>query len=576
MKNISITHKLLLGNLAILVIVLINAAASVSALHDARGLMRTLIDDSQPLVSKLNEFNTHLGKSSTALSTFLFTRADQQRIDYQNSIYWTGESLLELKEMPVVAQDSALADRVAAIDASFARFTSFEDELFNTTNWEHGSVAHRIVNSDLLPVMQQLQEQVDGLVFDLNQRVETDSALLVEDAEASMLINATLALAAIVLFALIVFAIHRSVTRPLRRTVAALEDVAAGDGDLSRRLEVDSGDEIGQLADAFNRFSGKLAALVDEVAGCAAQLSAAAYQMDRVAAGTNDDIQNQYAQIDEVVASIDHMSAKVRDVVDSTVEARGLAEETSRTAEAGRQVVDQSQASNSRLFDDVGNAAGVIEELVASVESISGMVDVIRGIAEQTNLLALNAAIEAARAGEQGRGFAVVADEVRTLASRTQVSTGEIQAMIEKLQADSTNAVEAMVSGREQAQQSLDHATEAGDSLAKINTTVQSMLERNRQIAAATEAQGVTADQVNGNMAAIRDLSRQTSDSAGLIASTSRHVSQLSSQLQELLGHFERRASEADAAKPDADAVESDADAVGPDADAEESPEPDS
>ncbi len=544
MKNISITHKLWLGNLAILLIVLVNAAASVSALHEARGLMRTLIDDSQPLVSKLNEFNTHLGKSSTALATFLFTRADQQRIDYQNSIYWTGESLLELREMPVVTRDAALADRIAAIDASFARFTSFEDELFNTTTWEHGSVAHQIVNSDLLPVMQQLQEQVDDLIFERNERVETDSAALVEDAEASILINATLALAAMLLFAAIVIAIHRSVTRPLRQTVAALQDVAAGDGDLSRRLEVGSGDEIGQLAEAFNRFSGKVGGLVDRVAGCAAQLSAAAYQMDRVAAGTNDDIRNQYAQIDEVVASIDTMSAKVRDVVDSTLQARNLAEETSQTAEAGKQVVDQSRASTRRLFDDVGNAAGVIEALVATVESISGMVDVIRGIAEQTNLLALNAAIEAARAGEQGRGFAVVADEVRTLASRTQDSTGEIQAMIEKLQADSKNAVEAMVSGREQAQQSLEHANQAGDSLLRINATVQGMLDMNRQIAAATETQGETADLVNGNMTAIRDLSRQTSDSADLIASTSRHVSELSSQLQTLLSQFERHPGE--------------------------------
>ncbi len=554
MKNISITHKLWLGNLAILVIVLVNAAASVSALHDARGLMRALIDESQPLVLKLNEFNTHLGKSSTALATFLFTRADQQRIDYQNSVYWTGESLLELREMPLVARDSSLRARIDAIDSSFARFTSFEDELFNTTDWEHGSVANRIVNSDLLPTMQQLQEQIDSLVSDLNDRVEADGVLLVEDAEASMLMNATLALAAILLFGLIALAIHRGVTRPLRRTVAALQDVAAGEGDLSRRLEVASGDEIGQLAEAFNLFSGKVGALVDEVAGCAAQLSTAACQMDRAAAGTNDDIQNQRAQIDEVVASIDAMSAKVRDVIDSTLEARNLAEETCQTAEAGRHVVNQSRASNSRLFDDVGNAAAVIEELVDSVESISGMIDVIRGVAEQTNLLALNAAIEAARAGEQGRGFAVVADEVRTLASRTQESTGEIQALIEKLQADSKNAVDAMVSGREQARQSLEHATEAGDSLVSINATVQGMLDKNRHIADATEAQGETADLVNGNMAAIRDLSQQTSGSASLIASTSRHVAELSEQLEVLMSHFERRADEAADGEPDVDA----------------------
>ncbi len=552
MKNVSITHKLWLGNLAILVIVLVNAAASVSALHDARRLMRALIDDSQPLVLKLNEFNTHLGKSSTALATFLFTRADQQRIDYQNSIYWTGESLIELKDMPVVARDADLRARIDAIDASFSRFTSFEDELFNTTSWEHGSVAHRIVNSDLLPTMQQLQEQIDNLVIELNGRVETDSALLVEDAEASMLLNASLALGAILLFAAIVFAIHRSVTRPLRRTVAALQDVAAGDGDLSRRLEVGSGDEVGQLAEAFNQFSGKVGALVDEVADCATQLSAAACQMDRVAVGTNEDIQNQYSQIDQVVASIESMSTKVRSVVDSTVEARNLAEETSRTAEAGKQVVDQSQASNSRLFDDVGNAAGVIDDLVNYVESISGVVDVIRGIAEQTNLLALNAAIEAARAGEQGRGFAVVADEVRTLASRTQDSTGEIQAMIEKLQADSKRAVDVMVSGREQAQQSLERATEAGDALARINATVQDMLDRNRQIATATESQGQTAVLVNDNMAAIRDLSQQTSDSASLIASTSHHVADLSGQLQALLGHFTTRARPSDEVEADA------------------------
>ncbi|MFT5503925.1 MAG: methyl-accepting chemotaxis protein, partial [Gammaproteobacteria bacterium] len=310
------------------------------------------------------------------------------------------------------------------------------------------------------------------------------------------------------------------------------------EGDLTRLLKVKSGDEIGQLAAAFNQFSDKVRSVVLEVSDCARELTVSAQQMDQVATNTNSDIKNQSHQIDQVFASIEDMSSQVKSVVDSTVQAAELAEQTSETAATGKSVVDQSLSSSSQLSQDVGNAVVVISRLVNDVDSIGGVVGVIRGIAEQTNLLALNAAIEAARAGEQGRGFAVVADEVRNLASKTQESTEEIHAMIERLQEESGQAVEVMNNGQQQALQSLEHATLAGDALVKINQTVQGMLEMNRQIAISTDAQGSTAAQVNSNMLSIKDLSAHTSNSANSITDMSQQVNSLSKKLEQILGQF--------------------------------------
>ncbi len=395
-----------------------------------------------------------------------------------------------------------------------------------------------LLDSEILPLLAALEDQIDTLVYDKSTLMQQSSQDLLSDVETGMKAQLILTSLGLVFGVLVAFTIIRMVTRPLNQTVAALEDVAQGEGDLTRRLAVKNKDEFGQLADAFNQFSDKLQTLMREVSKSSAELIAESGHMAQAVGDTKSDISTQSEQINQITTAIDSMSLKIKTVAEHTAQAAELAEKTSQHANEGNEIVQQSFKSSDELANDVDKASDVINELENDVVNISSVLDVIRGIAEQTNLLALNAAIEAARAGEQGRGFAVVADEVRTLASRTQASTEEIQKMIQRLQDGSQQAVTVMNGGKHKAEAGLQLSREAGDSLDEISAVIQSMLNMNREIAVSTDQQGHSASQINQNISAINQLAGQTTNSAEKMANASQKVNQLSEQLQRLIGHF--------------------------------------
>lgn len=395
-----------------------------------------------------------------------------------------------------------------------------------------------LLDAELLPLLTQMQDQLDELVRIKTESMKKNSDDLIETVEASLPAQISLTSIGLVLGVVVAFIISQMVTVPLNKTVAALQDVAQGEGDLTHRLEVKSGDEFGSLALAFNQFSKKIQSLMQEVSSCSGQLINSARQMDQVVSNTQADINTQNGQIDEISASIESMATKIQSVVGHTSQAADLADQTNQNALEGKGIVNQSLESSNQLALDVDKASTVINALETDVESISGVLGVIQSIAEQTNLLALNAAIEAARAGEQGRGFAVVADEVRTLASRTQDSTEEIQAIIKRLQAGSVEAVQVMENGKNKAGEGLEHVRLAGNSLQKISSAAEDMLSMNREIASVTDEQGQSASRVSQNIIAINQLSTQTASSAGLMADTSSQVNEQAVQLQNLIGQF--------------------------------------
>jgi methyl-accepting chemotaxis protein len=235
---------------------------------------------------------------------------------------------------------------------------------------------------------------------------------------------------------------------------------------------------------------------------------------------------------------MDEMTATVHEVARNTDAAAQAAEQADAQAKEGNQVVASTVQSIRQLADAVDNTAEVIQTLANHSQNIGSVLDVIKGIAEQTNLLALNAAIEAARAGEQGRGFAVVADEVRTLASRTQQSTQEIHEMIESLQAGSKNAVAAMAKGKEQAHSSVELISKAGDSLQTISQTVATIYDMNTQIAAASEQQSTVAEEINRNITNIKSSSDLTAEKSRQSEKSSGELSNVAARLQELTAQF--------------------------------------
>ena len=358
-----------------------------------------------------------------------------------------------------------------------------------------------------------------------------------KEGESSVIIMSSIILVSALSGIALAFFIGRSIINPvnnLRNTIAEIEE----NSDLTRRIEIISNDEIGATAVTFNNMLEKFEALIQQVYSSAAQLATASEEVSSVASDSATNVEKQRMETDQVATAINEMTATVQEVAQNAQSASGAAASADNEAQSGKTVVNQTADAIAQLATEVDNAANVIHGVEQDSESIGSVLDVIKGIAEQTNLLALNAAIEAARAGEQGRGFAVVADEVRTLASRTQESTTEIETMIAKLQTGSKQAVEVMEQGREQANKGTEMAREAAESLDAIARAVSSINEMNTQIAAAAEEQTTVSEEINKSVVNISQISEQTANGAEQTTSASTDLSRLASDLQQLVGQF--------------------------------------
>ncbi|WP_312906049.1 methyl-accepting chemotaxis protein [Stutzerimonas nitrititolerans] len=343
---------------------------------------------------------------------------------------------------------------------------------------------------------------------------------------------------AIALGLLVAALVARGIVRPIRVAVDAMRDIAAGEGDLTRRLEEHGRNEVAELGQAFNQFAEKVRRLVSEVAGSTSQVAAAAEEMSAITDEFNRDVAQQRHEIEQVATAMNEMTATVQDVARNAAQAAASAQAADREAQQGQQVVHETVSSIESVSVEVEHTASAIQRLEADSQSISAVLEVIRGVAEQTNLLALNAAIEAARAGEQGRGFAVVADEVRTLASRTQQSTLEIQQVIEQLQSGARNAAEVMHRGRAQVDSSVLQAQQAGSSLTSITSAVASISDMNTQIASAAEQQSAVSDEISQNVVNINQVADRVTESASQTAQASSQLAHLAAGLQSLVGQF--------------------------------------
>ena len=308
--------------------------------------------------------------------------------------------------------------------------------------------------------------------------------------------------------------------------------------DLTIRAQVNNNDEIGLMATSLNSMLEKFEALVQQISSTSTHLATSADEVSSVSRESAKHIQNQRSETDMVATAMNEMSATVQEVAGSAESAASAANSANNEAQSGSAIVKETAQVIAQLAHDVSSASEVIHQLELDSEGIGSILDVIKNIAEQTNLLALNAAIEAARAGEQGRGFAVVADEVRTLASRTQESTHEIEEMISKLQSGSKNAVAVMEKGSEQAKKGEAQAQEAAESLEAITLSVSTINEMNTQIASASEEQSATANEMNRNIINISEASELTEKGSSQTMNAASELAKLASELQNLVRQF--------------------------------------
>ncbi len=328
----------------------------------------------------------------------------------------------------------------------------------------------------------------------------------------------------------------RSLSAPIARALSVAERIAAND--FSHPVQVDGHDEPGRLLTALAVMQGNLRSTIMQLSDSSNQLASTSEEMSAVTQDSMLGVQKQNDEINQAATAINQMSAAVEEVARNAAQASEAARNSSQSAENGRLRVAETVSVITELHNAVGFTANEINGLAGQVKDISGVLDVIRGVAEQTNLLALNAAIEAARAGEAGRGFAVVADEVRALAHRTQQSTAEIERMITSIQNGTGKAVTAMNNSSDRAQESLLVAEAAGQALNEIMAAIVQINERNVGIAAATEEQAQVAREVDRSLTSIRDLSNQTAAAASQTSGASGELSQLAVGLNGMVQVF--------------------------------------
>ncbi|MDF3932985.1 methyl-accepting chemotaxis protein [Pseudomonas citronellolis] len=369
-----------------------------------------------------------------------------------------------------------------------------------------------------------------------------DEGLRQRDAAASQAKwhQAYIALFALFFGALSVWAINRQIVRPLHESLTLAERIA--EGDLSRGLNGDlhlqRRDELGQLQRTMLRMRDSLGELIGHIGGSVGQLATAADELSAVTEQTRAGVDSQRLETEQVASAIEEMAATVQEVARNAEQASGAARQADNQAREGEQVVGQAMVQIDHLAAEVERSTQAMGRLRGDSEKIGSVLDVIKSVAEQTNLLALNAAIEAARAGEAGRGFAVVADEVRALAQRTQQSTAEIEALIAALQKGAEDAARCMDDSRELTGNSVELTRRAGEALAGIARTVAQIQDMNLQIASAAEQQSSVAAEISRSVGQVRDIAEQSAAASEQTAASSNELARLGGDLQGQVGRF--------------------------------------
>ncbi len=420
---------------------------------------------------------------------------------------------------------AALKKLNAAIQGEFMGFVGELAALQAAQNQYYQKTA------DLLNFVSELEELGDSQV----ENKTTEIGGITSAVKTAIVFTLVLG---VVLGVIIYWLSTRAIVHPIAHVTQRMRDISEGAGDLTVRLDESGHDEITDLSRGFNAYTAKIHTMVSKLTDASSQLAAASEETAQITAEANDAVERQRRESEQVATAVTEMAQAARDVARSAEGAATAIQRADELSHSGSQVVGDTMDAIHTLAEDVGVASGAITQLATESEKIGKILDVIRNVAEQTNLLALNAAIEAARAGEQGRGFAVVADEVRTLAKRTQSSTLDIQNIIHRLQEGTAKAVAAMGRGREQARDSVSHFDAASSAFGGIAEAVRSAAAMATQIAAAAEEQNCVSEEIGRNVSNIHDIAERSSQQTRQVMSANRSVAELAAQLQSLVGTF--------------------------------------
>ncbi|SDB51418.1 methyl-accepting chemotaxis protein [Pseudomonas sp. NFACC13-1] len=507
--------------------------------NSARDAMGANAEVAYKLIEAIDSDVRHMALSDERFAQFqAITEAKQAFMLARYEVRgYTANSNADAERKAIAQLDAAIAS-LKPLNEHFS--SSRQDELRQLENaltqYRSAVQAFKVATADVVQARKEMTDQGATIVTLSEQlyQIQLDR----RDAESAQartlqLVSTLLALLVGVIAAVI---ITRQITGPLRETLAVVERIASGD--LSQNVIVTRRDELGVLQQGIARMGVTLRDLISGIRDGVTQIASAAEELSAVTEQTSAGVNSQKVETDQVATAMHEMTATVQEVARNAEEASQAAAAADGEARAGDQVVSEAIAQIERLASEVVRSTDAMTVLQQESDKIGSVMDVIKAVAEQTNLLALNAAIEAARAGEAGRGFAVVADEVRGLAQRTQKSTEEIEGLVAGLQNGTQQVAAVMNNSRSLTDSSVALTRKAGESLGNITRTVSNIQSMNQQIAAAAEQQSAVAEEISRSIINVRDVSEQTAAASEETAASSVELARLGSQLQMMVSHF--------------------------------------
>ncbi|MBX8491066.1 methyl-accepting chemotaxis protein [Pseudomonas cichorii] len=537
LRNMNIAPRAFLGFAVIGTLMLILGFFALSQMSKIRVATETLAENSVPSIKSLDRF-AEVSIRLRVLSYRLLVNREpdiqQKTIDLlamRNKQIGDAQAIYE--KLIADPKEQALYNQYVQL---LGQYRQLEDRMKVLTRANKVDDLQDLLNNEMLSNSDQMNVVLSKLV-DINteQLNDTKKQAAQEYASAFNLVIGLL-ITATLLTILFAWLLTKSITRPISAALHAAETIA--EGNLTRPIEVDGTDEAGRLLLAMQTMQGKLRDTLQRISGSATQLASAAEELNAVTDESARGLSQQNNEIEQAATAVNEMTSAVEEVARNATSTSEASKSATTSAGDGRDLVVETVNAIERMSGDVQSTAELISNLAEESRDIGKVLDVIRGLADQTNLLALNAAIEAARAGEAGRGFAVVADEVRALAHRTQQSTSEIERMIGSIQGGTEQAVSSMRNSTERAESTLSIAKGAGLALETIHAAVEEINERNLVIASAAEEQAQVAREVDRNLVNIRDLSAQSTTGANQTTAASNELSRLAVDLNSMVSRF--------------------------------------